>query len=267
MSGRLLIRRERMVRSLPELPERVAGWPLQVERPTRGNRLKIAVEAGFARFIWPQRVSANAAMDFFELHRVWLEETVRVYRKSEDRACADLSLDPRQTGRLPWFGRVLPVHFEPGPARLDVDTQAIRCQVPSGASVAPKTAQRLVIAGLGDALAMRSRVWLREYEPLVGQRCQALRIRPMRSLWGSLSPTGAIALNLALAFADEALAEYVLVHEMAHFIARDHSPRFWHAVGQLYPDYAQRRQQLNREHRYLQALMRRLYAPITAESA
>lgn len=267
MSGRLLIRRERVARSLPDLPERVSGWPLQVERLARGSRLKISVESGFARLIWPERVSASAALAFFEQHREWLEQTVRLHRHAVDRAAADLALDPRWPGRLPWFGKLLPIHFETGPARLDVDTTVIRCRVPKGELASMKAAQRLVIAGLGDALAMRARVWLREYEPLVGERCQTLRIRPMRSLWGSLSPQGAIALNLALAFADEALAEYVLVHEMAHFLVRDHSPRFWAVVGQLYPDYSQRRQELNREHRYLQALLRRLYAPVSALQA
>jgi hypothetical protein len=33
-------------------------------------------------------------------------------------------------------------------------------------------------------------------------------------------------------------------------------------VARLYPDYPQRRQELNREHRYLQALLGRLYAPV-----
>ena len=265
MSGRLLIRRERVALALPELPQLVSGWPLRVERPAKGNRLRISVETGYARLIWPQRVTAAAAVAFFEQHQTWLQHTVRVYRQAEDRATADLALDPRWPGRVPWFGQLLPIHFEPGPARLDIDTHALRCRVPRDGLVAAKAAQRLMTAGLADALAMRSRVWLREYEPLVGERCQALRIRPMRSLWGSLSPNGAIALNLALAFADESLAEYVLVHEMAHFIERDHSSRFWAVVSQLYPDYNQRRQELNREHRYLQALLRRLYAPVAAE--
>lgn len=265
MSGRLLIRRERSALSLPELPEMVSGWPLRVERPPSGSRLKISVDAGYARLIWPQRVTAAAAVAFFEEHRRWLEQTIRVHRQAEDRASADLVLDPRWPGRVPWFGRLLPIHFETGPARLHVDADELRCRVPRGTTAAPRAAQRMVITGLADALALRSRVWLREYEPLVGERCQALRIRPMRSLWGSLSPNGAIALNLALAFADESLAEYVLVHEMAHFVERDHSPRFWAVVAQLYPDYAQRRQELNREHRYLQALLRRLYAVPAAE--
>ena len=54
---------------------------------------------------------------------------------------------------------------------------------------------------------------------------------------------------------------------MAHFIERNHSPRFWAVVAQLYPDYPQRRQELNREHRYLQALLRRLYAPVAGPAA
>lgn len=260
MSGRLQISRERAASALPELPAQVSGWPLRVERPPRGNRLRISVEQGYARLVWPQRIGAAAALVFFEEHRSWLEQHVRVHRQAEDRAAADLVLDPRWPGRVPWFGRLLPIHFETGPARLDVDAQALRCRVPKGVATVPKVVQRLLITGLADALAMRARVWLREYEPLVGERCQALRIRPMRTLWGSLSPQGTIALNLALAFADEALAEYVLVHELAHFVARDHSPQFWSVVAQLYPDYPQVRRELNREHRYLQALQRRLYA-------
>ena len=84
------MRRERAARSLPELPDLVSGWPLRVERPPRGNRLKISVETGFTRLIWPERVTGNAAVAFFEQHRAWLERTVRVYRQAEDRAVADL---------------------------------------------------------------------------------------------------------------------------------------------------------------------------------
>ena len=260
--GRLLIPRERTsTRSISELPPMVSGWPVKVLRPPTGNRMRLSVETGFVRLTWPVRVSATTAVAFFEQHQAWLERTVRVYRHADDRAIADLAFDPRWPGRVPWFGQLLPIHFDDGAARLDIEAHQLRCRVPIGQPVAARAAQRLLISGLKDALAMRSRVWLREYEPLVGERCQALRIRPMRSLWGSLSPQGAVALNLALAFADESLAEYVVVHELAHFLERTHSARFWEVVAQLYPDYGQRRRALNLEHRYLQALMRRLFAP------
>ena len=58
--------------------------------------------------------------------------------------------------------------------------------------------------------------------------------------WGG----GLLVMFLAYdVFLAKGLLEYVLVHEMAHFVARDHSPRYWSVVAQLYPDYAQRRQE------------------------
>ena len=255
--SRRLIRRAPSVAAAAALPEAVLGYPLALERPARGHRLRLSVAAHCVRMVWPQGVATALAVDFFEQHRPWVESTVRAHRQVEERARAHLALDPRWPGRVPWFGRLLPLHFETGPARLVVSDDALHCRVPEGPSAA-RAVRRLIVAGLGEGLAARSRSRLADYEPLIGARCQQLRIRPMRSLWGSLSPQGVVSLNLALAFADQALAEYVLVHELAHFRERNHGPRFWGHVAQLCPDYRERRSQLNAEHRYLQALLERL---------
>jgi predicted metal-dependent hydrolase len=37
------------------------------------------------------------------------------------------------------------------------------------------------------------------------------------------------------------LADYVIVHELAHLAVFNHSPKFWQEVGRLIPDYRQRR--------------------------
>jgi predicted metal-dependent hydrolase len=259
MASRLLIRRAPSAAAVGALPESVLGFPLALERPSRGRRLRLSVATNCVRMVWPQGVAAALAVDFFEQHRAWVESTVRAHRQVEERARAHLALDPRWPGRVPWFGHLLPLHFETGPARLVVTDDALHCRVPAGPSAA-RAVRRLIVAGLSEGLAARSRGWLADYEPLVGARCQQLRIRPMRSLWGSLSPQGVVSLNLALAFADEALAEYVLVHELAHFRERNHGPRFWAHVTHLCPDHLERRRALNLEHRYLQALLERLQA-------
>ena len=56
-----------------------------------------------------------------------------------------------------------------------------------------------------------------------------------RSRWGSCSPDdGTIRLSLALSDYPRWVSDYVIVHELAHLIVHDHSPRFW-AIVNRYP--------------------------------
>ena len=74
----------------------------------------------------------------------------------------------------------------------------------------------------------------------------AMRLKPLRSLWGSLNVADAITLDAALLFAPPEVAEYVLVHELCHLLQRNHSPKFWRHVEAACPDYRVARQWLRR---------------------
>ena len=73
-----------------------------------------------------------------------------------------------------------------------------------------------------------------------------LSIRTMTSRWGSCKPNGdKITLNLELLHKPKECLEYVVVHEMAHFIHPNHSKDFWNFVGNIMPDYKKRKDILN----------------------
>jgi predicted metal-dependent hydrolase len=56
-----------------------------------------------------------------------------------------------------------------------------------------------------------------------------------RSRWGSCCPEdGTIRLSLALSEYPRWVADYVIVHELAHLVVPDHSDRFWELVDR-YP--------------------------------
>ncbi len=42
------------------------------------------------------------------------------------------------------------------------------------------------------------------------------------------------------------LVDYVIAHEIAHLREMNHGPRFWAAVGELFPDWSDARAQLRR---------------------
>lgn len=88
---------------------------------------------------------------------------------------------------------------------------------------------------------------LQKWEPLVGQQAAEVRIRRMKTKWGSCnSQARRIWLNLELAKKPVATLEYVLVHELVHLHERHHNQRFVELMDQTMPTWRLRRDELNR---------------------
>ncbi|MEM1000214.1 MAG: M48 family metallopeptidase [Bacteroidota bacterium] len=75
-----------------------------------------------------------------------------------------------------------------------------------------------------------------------------VRIKDLRSKWGSCSSRRNINLNWQLVFLTEKLIDYVLVHELMHLREMNHSPQFWKWVEKYCPDYKILRNQLKEVH-------------------
>jgi len=72
-----------------------------------------------------------------------------------------------------------------------------------------------------------------------------LRLRKMSSQWGNCHyQQGYITLNVALAGCPEHLQDYVVLHELVHFLHHDHGPEFKATMTRLMPDWKDRRREL-----------------------
>ena len=78
-----------------------------------------------------------------------------------------------------------------------------------------------------------------------------LRIRDLRRLWGSCSPSGSLSLNYRLIMAPAEVMDYVIIHELMHRREMNHSKRFWARVAETCPQYRQSLQWLNTYGAYL----------------
>jgi predicted metal-dependent hydrolase len=67
-----------------------------------------------------------------------------------------------------------------------------------------------------------------------------IRITNAKTRWGSCSENDGLNFSWRLALADEDMIEYVAVHELAHILEHNHSPRFWAIVAETLPDYRER---------------------------
>lgn len=73
----------------------------------------------------------------------------------------------------------------------------------------------------------------------------SITIRKMTSRWGVCnSKLKRVTLNFDLIKRKPECLDYVIVHELSHFIEMNHSNRFWKVVGENYPDYLEVRKQM-----------------------
>ncbi|KGD64094.1 hypothetical protein Y5S_02634 [Alcanivorax nanhaiticus] len=68
-----------------------------------------------------------------------------------------------------------------------------------------------------------------------------LRIKKMRTRWGSLSARGYINLNMALLHYPPLALDYVVMHELCHLKHMDHGPGFHGLMDARMPDWRQRK--------------------------
>lgn len=71
-----------------------------------------------------------------------------------------------------------------------------------------------------------------------------LKIRKMKTRWGSLSTGGRLTLNLDLIKAPKGCIEYVVIHEFCHLFYRNHDADFYRLLHRSLPDWVQRKHKL-----------------------
>jgi predicted metal-dependent hydrolase len=160
---------------------------------------------------------------------------------------------------IPLRGESLPLRWETGRyARVRRDDRDVVIALPMSATDA-SARRALKEFYLAEARADIGR-WLPIHLPTFPRAPTSIRLRPMSSLWGSLSARDALSLDLSLVLGKPAAFEYVLVHELCHLLHRNHRRAFWREVEVRGQDWRAHRDYLHGEGAALKASLRRLIA-------
>jgi predicted metal-dependent hydrolase len=234
------------------LPDGRAASVLRVRDP-RARRIKLLVSESGARLTLPLRASLREAEYFLGAHLDWLSRQL-------DRRVPEPEAIPftfGDAGPLPLRGERLPVRWIPGRSlRVQRDDAGLSITHPVNASEA---SLRRALRDFYVAEARRDvGQWLPNYLAGLPRAPSSLRIRPLRSLWGSLSPSGGLSLDLALVLGPPGHFEYVLVHELCHLIHANHSRSFWREVERRWPPWRDSRVWFRSDGLALKTEMRRI---------
>ncbi|MGM0563865.1 MAG: M48 family metallopeptidase [Pseudomonadota bacterium] len=86
--------------------------------------------------------------------------------------------------------------------------------------------------------------WWSVMSPSLGAARPQLKIRRMKSRWGSCSLRGSVTLNLELMRHAPECRDLVLVHELCHLREFHHGPAFYQLMERFLPDWRQRQDRL-----------------------
>ena len=234
--------------------EGLGSVDIQRVRDPRAKRIKLSVDERGARLTLPLRASLVSGDRFLHEHRQWLSMQLEKY--SGEDALPALVRD--LTASLPLRGEQVPLQWHEGRyTRLIHDADGLlHFHAPSRASDATlRRALREFYEAQARADIGR---WLPKYLPSLPRAPARIRLKVMSSQWGSLSPDGSLALDLALVLGSASAFEYVLVHELCHLLHANHGATFWREVEARSPAWRAERDYFHTHGRQLKASLRSL---------
>lgn len=79
-----------------------------------------------------------------------------------------------------------------------------------------------------------------------------IRIKSMKTRWGSCSAKGNLNFNWKIIMAPEEVIDYLVVHELSHLVEMNHSANFYSQLSRILPDYKTHQKWLKENGKYLE---------------
>ena len=191
----------------------------------------------------PLRTSDHDISAFIASKSAWLQRRLSTLPEPETKP----ALTYRQGEKHLFLGERYPLSLNLARRSMTALTDGcIKMQLP-----APDDEQRVALQLSRWYRAQAERVFNRiidQHFPFFAERGHhrpSLRIRSMKSRWGSLSSRGYINLNAELIKTPLASIEYVVIHELCHLEHMNHGAGFRRLLSQRLPDWEQRKRELN----------------------
>ena len=231
---------------LLRLPLSGREFPVILRESHRAKRLTLYFKRDHGLLVIPSGYPEESARIFLLNHRLWLEGMLR---KKE--------LLPERVPLLPTY--VERLHFE----AFSETWQVLYRFRKSGKiqSFFPENGRTLLLSGevleqemvkkaLKEFLISAGERLLPEYLQAVSREvalpCSSCKVKFQKSRWGCCNSRKEITLNAALLLVPEMCLKYVVLHELCHTLAMDHSANFYAHLEKYMPDYELYREKLKK---------------------
>lgn len=201
------------------------------------------------RIVAPLKVHSRTITSLLQQKASWISERLKDLRANPPQLTSASLHDGATILYLGYPFRLTLQHEARIPQGCHVRPRSFLVNIPDS-SLAPKDQCEEVRLEMTLWMKKRGRKKLEQRLELWAKRLnlryQKMVITNSRGRWGSCNYKNVIRLNWRLIMMPLAILDYVVVHELAHIVHKNHSPRFWQYVADAMPDYKARRQTLKR---------------------
>ena len=210
---------------------------VNIVKSTRASRISISMKPFEPlKLTLPVFVSYKRANEFLLEKESWILKNLEKIRKLEDQYTVFTETSEFMTHE---HRLEISRHLEEVP-RVILKNKKIMVLLPEPADIRDPKIQEIIRWGIQAAWRKEAKRYLPER---LGELSRKHRltynkviIKNNKTRWGSCSDKNNINLSLHLMRLPDHLIDYVLLHELAHTVHKNHSKKFWKDLDKIYPD-------------------------------
>jgi predicted metal-dependent hydrolase len=205
----------------------------RLNKRIRRQQIVISAEDGLV-IESPRPIREKTALNLISEQKEWIHKTwAKLQRKREKGK----TLKTKENSILS-FGQEKTLHIKPNQKRKYIFESPYQITIGFTSSQVSQTEAKKALKSYfmkkaNTYLESRMRFFLKTHNIQINK----LRIRDLKTLWGSCSENKNITLNWRLIMAPKFVSDYIICHELAHLKHLNHSKDFWEYVSFLYSDY------------------------------
>ncbi|PTN10599.1 M48 family metallopeptidase [Mangrovibacterium marinum] len=212
----------------------------------RSRRIRLRVKAdGKVQVSMPTMASEQKALDFVKSKVDW------ILKQQQDIKAGLTIFSPTSCFKTKFHElKIIPV--ERNRVSGVVGKGIIQINIPENHDHEQAEIQQFIRNALVQVMRHESKVYLpartAELARLHKFDFENVFVKHVKSRWGSCSSSNNINLNIHLMRLPERLIDYVILHELAHTVEKNHGPGFWNLLEKVCPGARKLDKELNLFH-------------------
>jgi len=210
---------------------------ITLRKSGRAKHLSIRIKPTEGVFVTiPKRVPFLAGEHFATSKKEWILKHLSKIKKTEDK---QILFDENTSYRTKEH-KLIVQKGNGNNTTINITNFEIFVEYPANQNITSEDIQNEIKLGIIKALRIEAKNYLprrvEELSYLFSLKYNILFLKNLKSRWGSCSGRNNINLNIHLMRLPDELIDYVILHELAHTIHKNHGTRFWAKLEDVLPN-------------------------------